>query len=69
MRRISRHRANGKKAARRLSKIGLRVRRLNARRERGPLIPDEVIEKLAALNLPPNPWVYSVCLRELLRGA
>jgi aminoglycoside phosphotransferase (APT) family kinase protein len=31
-------------------------------------IPMEVLQKLASLNLPPNPWVYSVCLDALMRG-
>jgi len=34
---------------------------------RAPAIAS-VLHKLAQLNLPPNPWVYEVCLRELLRG-
>jgi hypothetical protein len=32
-------------------------------------IPMEVLQKLASLRLPNNPWVYQVCLDALLRGA
>jgi len=46
-----------------------RGRMLKAKRDGERAIPDNILRKLAALNLPPNPWVYDVCLRELLRGA
>ena len=46
-----------------------RGRILQAKRTKTPEIPDKILKQLAALNLPPNPWVYDVCLRELLRGA
>ena len=42
---------------------------LQAKRTGERAIPDRILRQLAALNLPPNPWVYDVCLRELLRGA
>jgi hypothetical protein len=51
-----------------LNAIMRQKRMLNLKAKGQPLIPDNVLEKLAALNLPPNPWVYEVCLRELLRG-
>src|SRR5262245_42875016 len=65
---VTTHRANGKKAAKAWHAKGRAKRLLNLQRNREPLIPDKVLEKLAALNLPPNEWVYNVCLRELLRG-
>jgi hypothetical protein len=46
---------------------GQRLFHLKAKRE--PLIPDSVLKRLTELNLPPNPWVYEVCLRELVRGS
>ena len=46
-----------------------RGRILQAKRTKTPEIPDKILKQLAALNLPPNPWVYDVCLRELLRSA
>jgi len=45
-----------------------RGRMLKAKRDGERAIPDKILRQLAALNLPPNPWVYDVCLRELLRG-
>jgi len=65
----SRHRANGSKQARRLH-MGLHRRKMLAATKQGtqPFVPEKVLHKLAQLNLPPNPWVYEVCLRELLRG-
>jgi len=45
-----------------------RGRMLRAKRNGERAIPDNILRKLAALNLPPNPWVYDVCLRELMRG-
>jgi len=44
------------------------ARMLEAKRTGERAIPDNILRKLAALNLPPNPWVYDVCLRELMRG-
>jgi hypothetical protein len=47
----------------------LRVRRLTARRNREPLIPDDVLEKLAALRIPEaNQFIYQACLEKLLRN-
>ena len=46
-----------------------RGKMLKAKRDGERAIPDKILKQLAALNLPPNPWVYDVCLRELLRGA
>jgi len=42
---------------------------LQAKRTGKPEIPDRILKKLAALNLPNNAWVYSVCLDALMRGA
>ena len=33
------------------------------------IVPDKILRQFAALNLPPIPWVYEVCLRELERNA
>ena len=46
-----------------------RGRMLQAKKNGERAIPDKILRQLAALNLPPNPWVYDVCLRELLRDA
>jgi len=46
-----------------------RGKMLKAKRDGERAIPDKILRQLAALNLPPNPWVYDVCLRELMRGA
>jgi hypothetical protein len=59
------HRANGTKAANRL-KPGRHRLRMMAATKKQPLVPERVLQKLAELKLPPNPWVYQVCLRELL---
>ena len=58
----NRKRLAGMKAKARQAKM------LQAKRTGERAIPDGILRKLAALNLPPNPWVYDVCLRELLRG-
>jgi hypothetical protein len=63
------HRANGRKRARQMRQRGHAARMRNLKRNREPMIPAEVLDKLVALNLPPNEWVYNVCLRELLRSA
>jgi hypothetical protein len=69
MPRRSLHKANGSKQARRLAELGRRQQRLNRLSKNEPIIPANVLKKLAALHLPNNKWVYEVCLRELLRGA
>jgi len=66
MPRRSLHKANGSKQARRLAELGRRQRRLNRLAKGEPIIPAGVLRKLSDLKLPPNPWVYQVCLRELL---
>jgi hypothetical protein len=56
----------------RLAELKARSRqahRLQAKRNGKPEIPDGILKKLAALNLPPNPFVYQACLEKLLRGA
>ena len=42
---------------------------LQAKRTGERAIPDGILRKLAALNLPPNPFVYEACLEKLMRGA
>ena len=42
---------------------------LQAKRSGKPEIPDKILKKLAALNLPNDRWVYQVCLDALMRGA
>jgi hypothetical protein len=42
---------------------------LRAKQNGKPDIPDKILRQLAALNLPPNPFVYEACLEKLLRGA
>jgi hypothetical protein len=68
MPRRSLHKANGSKQAQRLAALGRRKQRLNRLAKGEPIIPEGVLRKLSNLNLPPNPWVYQVCLRELLGG-
>jgi hypothetical protein len=63
------HRTNGSKQAKRLAAIGRRKLRLNRLAKGEPIVPANVLKKLAALNLPPNKWVYSVCLEALLRNS
>jgi hypothetical protein len=46
-----------------------RARMLQAKKTGKPDIPMEVLQKLASLRLPNNPWVYQVCLDALMRGA
>jgi hypothetical protein len=45
------------------------ARMLAAKKTGRPEIPDKILKRLAALNLPKDPWVYSVVLDALLRGA
>jgi len=66
---ISRHRANGKKQSKRLWAMARARQTLNLKRRGEPLIPESVLKKLAALNLPEaNQFVYQACLEKLLRG-
>jgi hypothetical protein len=69
MPKASRHRVNGTKQARRLQ-MGAHRKKMWGATKMGtqPFVPADILHKLAKLNLPPNPWVYEVCLRELLRG-
>jgi len=41
---------------------------LRLRQKGEKLIPNEILAKLAALNWPPNEFVYQACLEKLLRG-
>jgi hypothetical protein len=55
----------------RIQELKARVRQgrmLQAKRGKPPDIPTEVLQKLASLRLPNNPWVYQVCLDALMRG-
>ena len=45
------------------------ARILRAKRAGERAIPDKILRQLAALNLPPNPFVYEACLEKLMRGA
>jgi hypothetical protein len=45
------------------------ARMRQAKKTGTPEIPDKILKRLAALNLPKDPWVYSVVLDALLRGA
>ena len=62
-------RMSATKQAERLKALARAKRLLNFKRKQEPVIPDRVLKQLAKLNLPPNPWVYDVCLRELMRDA
>src|SRR5262245_43528465 len=63
------HQRNARKQGQRLAAMARAKRILNLKKKNEPLIPAEVLRRLASLNLPPNPWVYDVCLRELMRDA
>jgi hypothetical protein len=58
-----------KQAAQRLAAIGRRKLKLYRATKGEPVVPARVLKKLAALNLPPNKWVYSVCMEALLRNS
>jgi hypothetical protein len=58
-----------KQAAQRLAAIGRRKLRLNRLAKGEPVIPANVLKKLASLRLPNDRWVYSVCLEALLRNS
>jgi hypothetical protein len=70
MARVSRRANSAKQQGQRLRMIMRQKRILNAKAKGEPLIPDAVLQKLAALNLPPNVNVFVVqaCLEKLLRG-
>jgi hypothetical protein len=59
---------NARKQAQRMREAAEVARRLQVKRTGKPEIPAKVLKQLASLNLPPNPWVYSVCLDALMRG-
>jgi hypothetical protein len=61
--------ASSRKAAQRLAEMGRRRLRLNRLAKGEPVIPKGVLRKLSDLRLPPNPWVYQVCLEALLRNS
>jgi hypothetical protein len=60
--------ANHRKHVQRLKAQARQQRILAAKKTGTPEIPTKILKQLAELNLPPNPWVYSVCLDALLRG-
>lgn len=59
---------NARKQGQRLKAVAHATLMLKLKQKREPLIPAKILKQLADLHLPPNPWVYDVCLRELLRG-
>ena len=64
-----RTRANARKQAERAKAEAREKRRLYFMKRGEKIVPDKILRQLAALNLPPIPWVYEVCLRELERNA
>jgi hypothetical protein len=44
-------------------------RMLNAKKKGEPLISDDILRKLASLNLPPSVLVYEAVLEKLLKDA
>ena len=62
-----RRRANSRKRASEFNAISRAARMLSIKKKGAQIIPDKILRQLAALKLPPNPWVYDVCLRELMR--
>jgi hypothetical protein len=70
MARISRHKANATKQARRWHRSGRRQAMLmNLKRKGELLIPDRMLTALQAAALPPDLSAYNARLHELLRGA
>jgi hypothetical protein len=69
MAKVSRHRVNARKQAKRLGLSARRAWMLSLRRKDQLLIPNAVCKTLAALGLPPDAAVYDAKLKELLRGA
>ena len=68
-----RNKANGRKQAvrwnERRNAIAHRAALIRELRRAGnPLIPESVLKRLAALQLPPNEFVYQACLEKLLRS-
>ena len=61
--------AANKKRIAELKAAARRGRMLQAKRNGERAIPDKILRQLAALNLPPNPFVYEACLEKLMRGA
>jgi hypothetical protein len=56
----------------RIAEMKAKMRRgrvLQVKRKGKPEIPTKILKQLGSLNLPPNPWVYDVVLRELMRDA
>jgi hypothetical protein len=54
----------------RIAEMNAKMRRgrvLQAKRKGKPEIPTKILKQLGSLGLPPNPWVYDVVLRELMR--
>jgi hypothetical protein len=56
-------------ARERFAAIGRRKLKIHRMTKGEPVIPAHVLKKLAALKLPPDPWVYQVCLAALLQDA
>jgi hypothetical protein len=60
------HKASAKRAGKRLRELAQETQRLNFKKRSEPLIPDEVLRKLASLSLPNSEWIYDACLRKAI---
>ena len=60
---------NSRKQAERLKAEAREKRRLYFMKQREPLIPDRILKRLAALNLPPSEFVYTAVLEKLMKDA
>jgi hypothetical protein len=61
-------RTNARKQGQRMKQLMRQRQMLRLRQKGEKLIPNEILAKLAALNWPPNEFVYQACLEKLLRG-
>jgi hypothetical protein len=62
-------RTNARKQGQRMKLLMRQRQILKAKQTGTPVIPTRVLTRLANLNLPNDPWVYSVCLAALMRDA
>jgi hypothetical protein len=69
MAKVSRHRVNARKQAKRLHLTSRRAWMLSLRRKDELLIPTGMLKALQAAALPPDAAVYDAKLKELMRGA
>jgi hypothetical protein len=63
-----RQRSNGQRQGERLKAAARRQWRLNLLAKREPLIPADVLKKLAEMHLPANKKLYTAHLKALLDG-